>query len=164
MSEVRFRETFGCVYEDSPQFVRRLWAEGVASLPGDVAGMAAALQRIVDSSSEAERLALIRVHPDLAGRAAIAGDLTDESRGEQASAGLDQCSAAEYTRFAALNTRYREKFGFPFVMAVRGADRYRILDAFERRIDNDYETEFAAAIAEIHKIARMRLEEIAQNG
>ncbi len=80
---------------------------------------------------------MIRAHPDLAGKAAIAGDLTDDSTREQAGAGLDQCSPEELARFERLNEAYKAKFGFPFVMAVKGSDRYAILDAFETRLEND---------------------------
>ena len=112
----------------------------------------------VDNASRERRLELIRAHPDLAGKASIAGELTAESTAEQASAGLDHCSAREYERFQSLNTAYKEKFGFPFVMAVRDSSRAQILDAFERRLGNDYDEEFETAIAEIHQIARLRIE------
>ena len=101
---------------------------------------------------------MIRAHPDLAGRASIAGELTAESTEEQASAGLDRCSPEEYARFQSLNTAYKEKFGFPFVMAVRNRSRADILEAFERRLGNDYDEEFETAIAEIHTIARLRID------
>ena len=77
---------------------------------------------------------------------------------EQASAGLDRCTADEYERFQSFNAAYKDKFGFPFVMAVRESTRADILDAFERRLANDYDEEFETAIAEIHKIARLRLD------
>ncbi|MDH3860205.1 MAG: 2-oxo-4-hydroxy-4-carboxy-5-ureidoimidazoline decarboxylase, partial [Gammaproteobacteria bacterium] len=80
-----------------------------------------------------------------------------DSTAEQASAGLDQCSKLEYERFQALNEAYKEKFGFPFVMAVRGSSRGEILDAFSARLQNDYDLEFETALAEIHQIARLRL-------
>ena len=144
------------VYEHSP------WvAEEVAGLVDDDADrqtLAILMAECVDNASKERRLALIRAHPDLAGRASIAGELTAESTAEQSSAGLDQCSAEEYERFQALNAAYREKFGFPFVMAVRDSSRADILDAFERRLDNDYDAEFETAIAEIHRIARLRID------
>ncbi len=104
------------------------------------------------------KLTLIRAHPDLAGKVAIARDLTEESSEEQASAGIDQCTPEEYAEFQTLNQQYKRKFGFPFVMAVRDSNRSDILQAFATRLENDTDTEFATAIAEIHKIARMRLE------
>ena len=89
------------------------------------------------SADEAAKLALIRAHPDLAGRAAIAGDLTDASKSEQAGAGLDRCTPEEYRRFQELNDAYKAKFGFPFILAVAGKTRHDILAAFEARIGND---------------------------
>ena len=100
---------------------------------------------------------LIRAHPDLAGRAQVAGELTVESTAEQSSAGLDQCSADEYQQFQSLNAAYREKFDFPFIMAVRNSTRAEILEAFASRIENDYDLEFETALMEIHKIAGLRL-------
>lgn len=108
------------------------------------------------------KLKLIRAHPDLAGKAAIAGELTQESSDEQKSAGIDRCTPGEYDRFQSLNAEYKSRFGFPFVMAVRNSNRGEILEAFARRLENDSDAELAIAIAEIHKIARMRLE--AQQG
>src|SRR5690606_5434957 len=92
------------------------------------------------------------------GRAAIAGGLTAASSAEQASAGIDQCTEAEYARFQELNEQYKAKFGFPFVIAVRGKRRSDILAAFEQRVRNDKDEEMATAIREIHEIARLRLE------
>ena len=112
----------------------------------------------VDNADTEQQLELIRAHPDLAGKAQIAGELTEDSTEEQASAGLDQCSKVEYERFQALNDAYKEKFGFPFVMAVRRSNRAEILEAFSARLKNDYDAEFETALAEIHKIARLRLD------
>ena len=114
----------------------------------------------VDNAAVEDQLELIRAHPDLAGKAQIAGELTEHSSDEQASAGLDRCSPEEYEQFQALNRAYYKKFGFPFVMAVRNRSRAEILAAFEARLRNDKTTEFEAAINEIHKIARLRLQAI----
>ncbi len=89
---------------------------------------------------------------------ALAGGLTVDSQQEQAGAGLDRLSAAEHARFSALNARYVEKFGFPFIIAVKGLDRYDILAAFEVRIDRSHQQEFEAACQQVEKIARLRLE------
>ena len=96
--------------------------------------------------------------PDLAGKLAIAGELTEDSRREQAGAGLDRLSAEEHARFTALNQAYTEKFGFPFIIAVKGLDRDDILKAFEARLDNGLDQEFETAAAQVEKIARLRLE------
>ncbi|MEJ2299723.1 MAG: 2-oxo-4-hydroxy-4-carboxy-5-ureidoimidazoline decarboxylase [Woeseiaceae bacterium] len=87
-----------------------------------------------------------------------ADEMTEESSREQASAGLDKCSKVEFEKFEALNDAYKQKFGFPFVMAVRGSTRQDVLDALSRRLQNDANAEFETALAEIHKIARLRLE------
>lgn len=156
MSPGEFVRRYGGVYEKSP------WvAECAAARVGDAAGIeqvARAMAECVDSASRDRQLALIRAHPDLAGRAAIAGELTAESTEEQSSAGLDRCSPGQFERFTELNEQYRLKFGFPFVMAVRDSSREEILAAFERRLGHDYDAEFETALAEIHQIARLRLE------
>ena len=103
------------------------------------------------------KLALIRAHPDLAGRAAIAGELTAASTREQASAGLDRLSPEEYRRFHALNDAYRARFGFPFIIAVRENTRESILQSFEARLGNERDAEVRTALEEIGKIVRLRL-------
>lgn len=143
------------IYEHSP------WvAELVAPIAAEVEEMdrlAEIMADCVDNADTEQQLTLIRAHPDLAGKAQVAGDLTADSTAEQASAGLDQCTKVEYERFQALNDAYKEKFGFPFVMAVRGSSREEILDAFSKRLQNDHDLEFETALAEIHEIARLRL-------
>lgn len=158
MSEARedFVRRFGGVYEHSP-WVAETCFEQAASLRG-VDELAAAFAACVDGADRDTRLQLIRAHPDLAGKAARRGELTQSSSDEQASAGIDRCSDEEYRRFQELNDRYRAKFDFPFVMAVRDSSRGEILEAFERRLGNDVDTEFDTAIEQIHRIARLRLE------
>lgn len=156
-----FIARFGAIYEHSP------WvAEQVAPLASeldDAGRLARLMADCVDNAAAEQQLALIRAHPDLAGRAQIAGELTADSSEEQASAGLDRCSEVEYERFQALNEAYKGKFGFPFVMAVRDSSRAEILDAFSARLQNDYDLEFETALEEIHKIARLRLEAMESN-
>jgi 2-oxo-4-hydroxy-4-carboxy-5-ureidoimidazoline decarboxylase len=118
------------------------------------------LAAIVDAAPRDRQLALLRAHPDLAGRLAVRGALTAESTAEQASAGLDRCTPEEFQRFTALNEVYKRKFPFPFIMAVKGRSRAEILEAFERRILNDEESEFRTALAEVHKIALLRLRDL----
>ena len=112
----------------------------------------------VRAASREKQVALLCAHPDLAGRAAVAGDIAPESRREQAGAGLDRLTAGEFARFHDLNVRYRERFGFPFIHAVKGATKDAILAAFEARIDNDAETERATALANVERILRFRIE------
>ena len=151
-----FITRYGGIYEHSPWIAEQAFprAKGIT----DPAHLADVMSAIVDAAGREAKLALIRAHPDLADRAAVRDGLTAASSEEQASAGLDQCTEDEYARFQSLNERYKEKFGFPFVMAVRGRHRSDILAAFEQRLGNDRETEMATAIREIHKIARLRLE------
>jgi len=150
-----FVARYGGIYEHSP------WVAECASVAvadeADVDAIANAMAACVDAAPREERLALIRAHPDLAGRARVGGALTADSEAEQSSAGLDQCSPEEYERFQALNDAYHARFGFPFVVAVRELSRAGILARFEQRLENDRDTEFETAIAEIHKIARLRL-------
>ena len=152
---------YGGVYEHSPWVAAE--AAQLADEDVDRETLAILMAECVDNASRDRRLALIRAHPDLAGKASVAGELTAESSAEQASAGLDQCTPQEYERFQSLNSAYMEKFGFPFVMAVRDSSRADILDAFERRLENDYDEEFETAIAEIHKIARLRIDAMEKN-
>lgn len=125
----------------------------------DRRAMSEAFVDAVLSAGEPEKLALIRAHPDLAGRAAMAGDIADESRREQSAAGLDRLTAKEYSRFSALNKVYREKFRFPFILAVKGADKHKILRSFAERIENEPEAEFANAIRQVAQIVAFRIEE-----
>ncbi|MBS0223563.1 MAG: 2-oxo-4-hydroxy-4-carboxy-5-ureidoimidazoline decarboxylase [Proteobacteria bacterium] len=116
-----------------------------------------AMMAAVQAAPRETQLAFLRNHPDLAGKAARAGAVTDESKGEQASAGLDALSDEEFARFHRLNDAYRTKFGFPFILCVRRHTRDSILDQFERRLQHDAATEFAAAMQEIFYITRLRL-------
>lgn len=150
-----FLRRYGGIYENSPWVAEQSYeqARGIA----DPERLADIFARRVDDADADMRLALIRAHPDLADRAAIAGELGAASSEEQQSAGIDRCTPEEYERFQDLNRRYKAKFGFPFVMAVRNSTREEILAAFESRLENTRDTEFATAISEIHKIARLRL-------
>ena len=160
LSKDEFVARLGGIYELSPWVAEQ--AAPVVAGAADVETVARVMADCVDNASREQQLALIRAHPDLAGKAQIAGELTAASTREQASAGLDQCTPEEYARFQSLNRDYHEKFDFPFVMAVSGSSRTQILDAFERRLQNDRDAEFETALAEIHRIARLRLEALEQ--
>jgi OHCU decarboxylase len=160
MGRDAFVARFGGVFEHSPWIAEAAWDAGLGVSADSADGLHAALVGALDSADDAAKLALLNAHPDLAGRLAVAGQLTAESRGEQASAGLDRCTAEEFARFQALNEAYRARFDFPFIMAVKGRDRAEILAVFARRLENDRGTEFAAALAEVEKIALLRLREI----
>ncbi len=114
--------------------------------------------RVLSEATHEQKLALINAHPDLAGRLKLA-DLTADSRGEQSSAGLDALTAEERDQFLKLNDSYKQKFGFPFIMAVKGRSKDEILAAFEERLDHETDQEFEAAIVQIELIALLRLKE-----
>jgi 2-oxo-4-hydroxy-4-carboxy-5-ureidoimidazoline decarboxylase len=147
-----FLARLGGVAEGSPWVAERVWERGPFA---DDAAVADAFAEVVRAAPAPEQIALIRAHPELAGSAARAGGLTADSAGEQASAGLDRLTPGDLRRLRALNAAYRERFGFPFVIRVRGRTVGEILAAGERRLGNDPATERAVALAEI--IIRLRI-------
>jgi 2-oxo-4-hydroxy-4-carboxy-5-ureidoimidazoline decarboxylase len=147
---------YGGIYEHSPWVATRT-EEVLAGAVVDLESLASLMADCVDNASRDTQLNLIRAHPDLAGKAQVGGELTADSSEEQSKAGLDQCTTQEFESFQSLNAAYKEKFGFPFIMAVRESTRSEILEAFAARIENDNDLEFETALQEIHKIARMRL-------
>jgi 2-oxo-4-hydroxy-4-carboxy-5-ureidoimidazoline decarboxylase len=157
ISREEFVERFGGVVEHSSWVAERAYAGWATTGRLDAGSVHVALVSALRAGSDAERLAVLRAHPDLAGGLAIAGELTASSQSEQAGAGLDRLSGEEHARFTHLNDRYQTRFGFPFIIAVKGLDKGDILAAFERRIDNPPETELATACAEVEKIAGLRL-------
>jgi 2-oxo-4-hydroxy-4-carboxy-5-ureidoimidazoline decarboxylase len=149
-----FLARFGGLYEHSPWVAEEAWERRPF---GDAAGLAAAFEAAVLAAPEERRVALLRAHPELAGREARAGELTAASAGEQAGAGLDRLSRDQAERLARLNADYRERFGFPFVIAVHGHTPESILAAGEARLDSPRAAELETAIDEVLKIARARL-------
>jgi 2-oxo-4-hydroxy-4-carboxy-5-ureidoimidazoline decarboxylase len=160
MSRSTFVASYGPVYEHSPWIAEALYAGGLDESHDTAEGLASAMRAVVEAASPARRLDLLRAHPDLAGRLALRGELTAQSSREQSGAGLDSCSPEELQRFTTLNEAYTARFGFPFIMAVRGASRAQILAAFERRLGNDAGVEFRTALDEVHKIALFRLRDL----
>ncbi len=156
MDDSAFVATFGGIAEHTPWVAARA---GGSRPFADRSAMVAAFQRAVLDAAPDEQTALLAAHPDLAGRAAIAGDLTADSAGEQAGAGLDRLTAEEFARFTALNDAYRARFGIPFIFAVRGADKAAILAAFENRAGGTPAEERLTAIAQVLRIVRFRLED-----
>ena len=135
------RETFvrnlGGIYEHSPWVAETLFKSGLTGEHDSAVGLHAAMRVAVDETDRQRKLDLLRAHPDLAGRL--------------------RCTPEEYATFQSLNERYKEKFGFPFILAVRGLDRQEILRSFRERVDNDPETEFAEALKQVHRIAFLRI-------
>lgn len=154
MDNEAFVARYRSLFEHSPWVVER------AALRRPFDDLHAGLMAVVLGASRDEQLALIRAHPELAGKAAIDRTLTAASTAEQASAGLDRLTPDEFAAFHDLNRRYRERFGFPFIICVRMTDKAGILAAMRARLDNDRETEIATALDEIGKIVRLRLNEV----
>ncbi len=154
LGRAKFVASLGEIFEHSPWVAEAAWEQAPFS------GGDALHEAMVDAVRRAgpdRQLALIRAHPDLAGKAAVAGGLTEDSRREQAGAGLDRCSPEEFARFQTLNDRYKEKFGFPFIIAIKNMSRADILDLYAERLENDEKTEHDRALDEIARIARFRL-------
>ena len=160
MDRESFVCSFGGVFEHSPWIAERAWEDELGPAHDTAVGLHSALTRKFRSATDAERLGVLKAHPDLAGRLAAARRLTEASAAEQASAGLDALTDADRVRFTQLNSAYTEKHGFPFIIAVRDHDRAGILQAFERRLANDSPAEFAEACRQVERIAGLRLSEM----
>jgi 2-oxo-4-hydroxy-4-carboxy-5-ureidoimidazoline decarboxylase len=149
-----FVDAVGHVFEHSPWIAAAAWERRPFA---DLGALHAAMVAVVGAAGEERQLALIRAHPDLAGRMALAGAVTAESAAEQAAAGLTALAADELERFTAYNSAYKERFGFPFVICARENKKDAILAAFPRRLANDRATEIRTALGEIGQIAWLRL-------
>ena len=160
-TQAGFTAAFGALFEGSPWIAHETWQQRPFA---DAAALHAALVATVQHATEAQQVALIQAHPDLAGKAALAGALTAESRSEQASVGLDQLTAAEFADFNQLNAAYRQQFGFPFVICVREQTTTSILANFRVRLTHNRQQEIATALAEIGNIAGLRLNDILVDG
>jgi len=158
MEKAIFVARFGGVFEHSAWIAARAWDKGGLPEPLEASRLHDALAAQFRAACEDERLAVLRAHPDLAGKLAVSGELTADSRAEQAGAGLDQLTETEFARFTDLNTRYQTRFGFPFIIAVKGLTKQEILHAFENRIHHTRAIEFDTACHEVEKIARLRLD------
>ncbi|MGY6635167.1 MAG: allantoinase PuuE [Alkalilacustris sp.] len=160
MDRATFVARFGEVFEHSPWVAERAWDMELGPAHDCAAGLHNALARAFRRGNEGERLAVLRAHPDLAGRMAKARRLGESSTAEQTGAGLDALTDAERAEFERLNAAYIARHGFPFIIAVREHDKPAILDAFRRRLDADTATETAEACAQVERIALLRLKDI----
>jgi OHCU decarboxylase len=158
MDRMIFVELFGDIFEHSPWIAERTYDAGLTTGQDTTEGLHAAMVNALSEATREQKLALINAHPDLAGRLKLA-DLTVDSRGEQSSAGLDSLTEAERSRFLALNDAYKQKFGFPFIMAVKGRSKDEILAAFEERLEHEPDEEFETAVVQIELIALLRLKD-----
>lgn len=156
VSQPEFMARFGPVYEASPWVAEAVWPQAATGGLDGREALGAAMAAVVDAAPHAMKLALIRAHPELASRTRMA----EASVREQSDAGLDQCTPAEFEAFQRLNAAYNARFGFPFIIAVKGLTRADILAAFEARLENTPEAEFETAIAQIHRIAAFRLADL----
>lgn len=153
-----FIARFGSIYEHSDWVAEAIYS---TTSPGlSAAAMADQMAAVVDGASHSMQHDLLCAHPDLAGRLKLS-ELTAASRSEQTGAGLDQCTEAELAEFQSLNALYLERFGFPFIFAVAGFHRTQILEAFRERVNHSQEDEFLTALTQVHRIARSRLEALA---
>lgn len=157
LSEADFIRAFSDLYEHTPWIVAETAGLGPFE---DQAHLQSAMTGVVERAGEEKQLALLRAHPELAGKAAMDKTLTDASTSEQASAGLDRMTPVEYGEFHTLNAAYRERFDFPFIICVRLTDKPGILRAMRQRLENSREAEFRTALDEVSKIVGIRLGEI----
>ncbi|TMH69692.1 MAG: 2-oxo-4-hydroxy-4-carboxy-5-ureidoimidazoline decarboxylase [Betaproteobacteria bacterium] len=157
LDQAQFVAALAGIYEHSPWVPERAWSRRPFV---DINDLHAALAAVVAAAEKDEQLALIRAHPELAGKAMTDGSLTADSTAEQSRAGLMHCSPAELARLRELNARYNANFGFPFILAVKGYDRAGVIAEFARRVDNDAAEEFAENLRQIDKIARLRLDAV----
>jgi 2-oxo-4-hydroxy-4-carboxy-5-ureidoimidazoline decarboxylase len=155
-----FRAAFGGVFEHSPWIAERAFA---ARPFASVDALHAAMTDAVKRASRDEQLALLRAHPELAGNEAQAGTMTGDSTAEQGGAGLDALARDEMARISEFNRRYREKFGFPFIIAVRQHTKDGIFREFERRLANDRDTELETCLGQVFVITRLRLDGLIQD-
>ncbi|MEM1237750.1 MAG: allantoinase PuuE [Pseudomonadota bacterium] len=155
-----FLDAYGGIFEHSPWVAERAHGSELGPAHDSASGLHSAMTRAFRSGSEAERLAVLRAHPDLAGKLAAAKRLTADSTSEQASAGLDALTDDERAAFTRLNDDYTAKHGFPFIIAVRDHSKAGILRAFERRLAHDTSTEFDEACRQVERIAELRLESL----
>ncbi len=160
ISAEEFVTRYGGIFEHSPWVAEGAFALELGPAHDTATGLHNAMARVFRAADEKARLSVLTAHPDLAGKLAQARRLTDKSMAEQASAGLDALTDDERATFEKLNTTYREKFGFPFIIAVKGLSKPEILAAFERRIEHDRETEFAEACRQVERIALLRLKDV----
>tara|TARA_B100000131_G_scaffold303590_1_gene327798 strand:- start:659 stop:1153 length:495 start_codon:yes stop_codon:yes gene_type:complete len=155
------QEIFEAVYEKSPWIVHQTWTRCQNLDNYEIIKLE--LKKTIEIATKEEKLSLLQSHPELASKLAVQGKLTKESNKEQKSAGLSNCSPDQYQKFNELNTLYRNKFNFPFILAVTGLNIDTILKIFIKRLDNDYISEFNEAIKQVNKIAEIRINEIINN-
>ncbi len=157
LNQAQFTETLAAIFEHSPWVASGAWPSRPFAA---VTELHAAMCAVVAAADSSQQLNLIRAHPQLASKAAIRGELTDASNQEQGGAGLRDCTPAEFAQLNGLNDTYQQRFGFPFILAVRGHTRASIIEQLQARVGNAHEIEFAAALQQIERIAELRLADV----
>ena len=163
MTKAEFVGAYGGVYEHSRWVAEAVWESGLDPTDVNAEDLAVKMANIVEGAGRDQQIALLRAHPELVGKLAVTGHLTKESTSEQSGAGLSECTLDEFSEFQMLNQNYNKKFGHPFIIAVRGLNRHKILVEFRRRLMANPEEEFLTALSEVHKIALLRLQALSQN-
>jgi len=156
LTETEFTEVFGNIFENASWIAERLYGQKSFENFDDLSKK---MLSIFENSDNQSKLKIIKSHPDLANKIKI-GSLTEDSNEEQSSAGLDKCTEEEFSEFKNLNLKYKNKFGFPFILAVKGKKKSEILINFKKRILSDKKIEFNEAIKQVHQIASLRLKEL----
>ncbi len=160
MDKTTFLEKFGGVFEHSPWVAERVFETGIDPLSDNSDGVSERFKTEFINAAPGLQLETLRAHPKLACALVEPVELTDDSINEQKSVGLDQCSEAEFKEFNRLNAAYIEKFGYPFIIAVRGRERLKILEIFRMRLKNDAVLEYQTALLQVCQIARFRIGDI----
>jgi OHCU decarboxylase len=158
MGKAEFVAEFGDIFEHSAWIADRVWDSGLNANHDSAAGLHSAFADVIHAAEMQQKLTLLRAHPELGLGVASEKDLTAASQAEQQGAGLDQCSADEFAEFQRLNDSYRARFGFPFIMAVKGYRRGEILEAFRKRMENTREQELQTAVEQVIRIGLFRIE------
>ena len=156
LTETEFTEVFGNIFENASWIAVRLYKQKPFY---NFNNLREKMISIFEESDNQSKLKILNSHPDLANKTKI-GSLTPDSNKEQTSAGLDQCTTEEFNEFKNLNLKYKNNFGFPFILAVKGKNKLEILDNFKRRILSNKQVEFDEAIKQVKEIANLRLDEL----
>jgi OHCU decarboxylase len=159
MPRALFLELFGHVFEQAPHIAQAAHGAGLSARHDDARGLAQAMSGAMRALPREEQLALVRAHPDLAGHLALAGEVTADSAKEQASAGLDRLTAHELAALTRMNEAYKDHFGFPFILAVKGRSKEEVIASMRSRLGADADAEFETALREIERIAELRIKD-----
>ena len=162
LSEVQFIKLFANIFENSQFIAEDLYKKKGGGFD-DFEDLTQKMMNIFDNTTKEQKLKILNFHPDLANKTKVSS-LTDDSKKEQQNAGLDSCTKEEFDEFKKLNDLYKKKFGFPFILAVKGKDKIEILNNFRTRVNSEPQIEFEEAVKQVKRIASLRLEELNNKG